>query len=52
MADEENTQLANTPVEHTQEPAESATPPRASDRPPERLVRHVFGNTQSYQLFF
>src|SRR5215469_4537842 len=28
--------------EHVQQPAESATPTRASDRPPERLVRHVF----------
>jgi len=43
MADEENTQPANTPVEHVQqEPAESATPMKANDRPPERLVRHVF----------
>jgi hypothetical protein len=42
MADEENTQPANIPVEQTQQPSESATPPRASDQPPERLVRHVF----------
>jgi hypothetical protein len=42
MADEENTQPANTPVEQTQQPAESATSLRASDRPPERLVRNVF----------
>ncbi len=33
MANEEHVQ---------QQPAESATPNRASDRPPERLVRHVF----------
>src|SRR6266571_9383775 len=33
MANEEHVQ---------QQPAESATSPRASDRPPERLVRHVF----------
>jgi hypothetical protein len=42
MADEENTQPANTPVEQTQPPAENATPIQASDRPSERLVRHVF----------
>jgi hypothetical protein len=28
--------------EHVQQPAASAAPTRASDRPPERLVRHVF----------
>src|SRR6266702_5809964 len=28
--------------EHVQQPAESAIPTQASDRPPERLVRHVF----------
>ena len=33
MADEEHTQ---------QQSAESATPTRANDQPPERLVRHVF----------
>ncbi len=42
MADEENTQPANTAVEQTQPSAASATPTRANDRPPERLVRHVF----------
>jgi hypothetical protein len=42
MADEESTQPANAPVEQTQQSAASATPTRASDRPPERLVRHVF----------
>src|SRR6266699_795325 len=43
MADEENTHPAHAPVEQTQQPtAASATPIQASDRPPERLVRHVF----------
>ncbi len=28
--------------EHVQQPSASAAPTRASDRPPERLVRHVF----------
>jgi hypothetical protein len=37
MADEENTQPANIPAEQAQPVAT-----RASDRPPERLVRHVF----------